>query len=72
MRSTVGRVGGGALVALGFLALFAAARTFQQITPLPDRADVPGGFAVLFGVLLFLAGLGLLAGGTALLGSGAA
>ena len=71
MRSTVRRVGGGALVVLGFLALFAAVRTFQQITPLPERADVPGGFAVLFVVLLFLGGLGLLALGTALLGSGA-
>jgi hypothetical protein len=71
MRSTVGRVGGGALVALGFLAMFAATRTFQQLTPLPERTDVPGGFAVLFVVLLLLAGLGLLAGGTALLGSGA-
>jgi len=71
MRSTVGRVGGGAFVALWFLALFAAVRTFRQITPLPERADVPGGFAVLFVTLLFLVGLGLLAVGTALLGSGA-
>ncbi len=71
MRSTVRRVGGGAFVALGFLALFAAVRTFRQITPLPERADIPGGFAVLFAVLLFLVGLGLLAVGTALLGSGA-
>jgi hypothetical protein len=71
MRSTVGRVGGGAFVVLGFLALFAAVRTFRQITPLPERADVPGGFAVLFVTLLFLVGLGLLAVGTALLGSGA-
>jgi hypothetical protein len=67
MRSTVGRVGGGAFVALWFLALFAAVRMFRQITPLPERADVPGGFAVLFVTLLFLVGLGLLAVGTALL-----
>jgi hypothetical protein len=71
MRSTARWVGGGAFVALGFLALSAAVRTFRQITPLPERADVPGGFAVLFVVLLLLAGIGLLAAGTALLGSGA-
>jgi len=71
MPSTVRRIGGGALVALGLVVLLAAVGSLQRLTPLPENADVPGGFALVFLVLLALAGLGLFAVGTAVLGSGA-
>ena len=71
MPSTVTRVGGGALVAVGLAVLLAAVGSLQQLTPLPENADVPHGFAFIFLLLLCLVGLGLLAAGTALLGSGA-
>jgi len=71
MPSTVRRIGGGALVALGLVILLAAVGSLGRLTPLPENADIPSGFAFIFLVLLALAGLGLFAVGTAVLGSGA-
>jgi hypothetical protein len=71
MPSIVSRIGGGALVALGLVVLLAAVESLRRLTPLPENADVPGGFALLFLALLALVGLGLFAVGTAVLGSGA-
>lgn len=70
MPSTVRRTGGGALVALGLAVLLAAVGSLQRLTPLPENADIPSGFALIFLALLALAGLGLFAVGTAVLGSG--
>lgn len=72
MPSTVRRFGGGALVAAGLVVLLAALGSLRRLTPLPENADVPSGFAFIFLLLLCLVGLGLLAGGTALLGTDAA
>lgn len=69
--STVRRIGGGALAALGLLVLVAAVGSLQRLTPLPENADIPSGFAFVFLLLLSFAGLGLLAVGTAVLGGGA-
>ena len=71
MVPTVRRVGGGVLAAFGIATLLVAVGSLQRLTPLPENADVPSGFAFLFVLLLFPVGLGLLAAGTALLGSGA-
>jgi hypothetical protein len=71
MAPTLRRAGGGLLATLGLLTSLAAVVALRQLLPLPGRTDVPGGFAFLFALLLFLVGLGLLAAGTALLGGGA-
>jgi len=71
MAPSLRRTAGGAFVGFGVVATLAAVVSLHRLLPLPENADVPGGFAFIFLLLLFLVGLGVLAAGVALLGSGA-
>jgi hypothetical protein len=70
MAPSLRRTAGGAFVGFGIVATLAAVVSLHRLLPLPENADVPGGFAFIY-LLLFLVGLGVLAAGVALLGSGA-
>jgi len=70
MAPSLRRTAGGAFVGFGVVATLAAVVSLHRLLPLPENADVPGGFAFIY-LLLFLVGLGVLAAGVALLGSGA-